>query len=208
MLLGVNTPCYLATHHENAVAWACFGHPHVLQLGFTLGRSDGLLLLPLQIWSFRSYSAANVSARPAYSTAGLLYGKWIGRRANRLEHLCPVYSLSWFQNRLFPHISGFYSTIITMGKVGSPEGSRCQRLGNFSGGISFTENCPGTTKPWRKRVRLKANGRCGCSTEKWLASSSQGFSTDAVAVCLHLAITVELPLPLSPPRIVTTWAED
>lgn len=49
------------------------------------------------------------------------------------------------------YISGFYSTIIMMGKVASPEGSRCQRFGNCSGGIPFTENFPGTTNPWRKK---------------------------------------------------------
>lgn len=42
---------------------------------------------------FRSYCIGQASILD-----GLLDGKWIGRRANRLEHLCPVYS---FQNRLF-----------------------------------------------------------------------------------------------------------
>lgn len=64
--------------------------------GFTRGSSDELLLPPSQIWPFRSSSAATVSVRPVYSTHGLLDGKWIGRRANRPEHLCPVYSLSCF----------------------------------------------------------------------------------------------------------------
>lgn len=69
----------------------------IFQQGFMRGKSDGCCRVNFTIspsYRFTRQGATIISARPVYSMTDSLDGKYIGRLANRSEHIQAVRILS------------------------------------------------------------------------------------------------------------------